>query len=153
MNDDIVDRLRALGDKLRYDWAGLNDPPVTVAEEAADEIVRLRRWKTGATYVLDAWQEAWELAGCPGNLGATKSEAMLDEITRLRAELEHEREQSDEWTKTLDAIDALHQPVIDSEWLVKRCEQCDMEWPCRTLLLLHPTTLDEAIDTLGTVHK
>ena len=62
-----------------------------------------------------------------------------DEIVRLRA--------------VLDAIDALHQPVIDSEWLVKRCEQCDMEWPCRTHLLLHPTTLDEAIDTLGTVHK
>ena len=46
------------------------------------------------------------------------------EIVRLRA--------------VLDAIDALHQPVIDSEWLVKRCEQCDMEWPCRTHLLIQP---------------
>jgi len=49
------------------------------------EIERLQRWKTDATYVIGAWEEAWQSAGIHHNLGATKSEAMLDEITRLRA--------------------------------------------------------------------
>jgi len=124
MSEDIAERLRC----LPVDCDG-----TCHACAAADEIERLRRWKTDATYVLDAWQEAWELAGCPSNLGATKSEAMLDEITRLRAEVEHEREQSDEWTKTLDAIDALHQP--DQRIYCSAC--CD-RWPCRTARLLHP---------------
>ncbi len=52
------------------------------------EIERLERWKTDATYVINAWEEAWESAAVPDNLGATKSEAMLDEITRLRDEVD-----------------------------------------------------------------
>jgi len=55
-----------------------------------------------------------------------------DEIERLRA--------------VLDAIDALHRGLY-------YCCECDYEWPCPTHLLIHPMTLDEAINTLGTVHK
>jgi len=57
-----------------------------------------------------------------------------DEIERLRA--------------VLDAIDALHQ-----QGALYHCPECDFEWPCPTHLLIHPMMLDEAIDTLGTVHK
>ena len=59
-----------------------------------------------------------------------------------RAEVEHEREQSDEWTKTLDAIDALHQPYktphstpIGSMFAWSGCGNT---WPCPTHLLIHP---------------
>jgi hypothetical protein len=58
----------------------------------ATKIERLERWKTDATYVINAWEEAWESAAVPDNLGATKSEAMLDEITRLRNDLQFERD-------------------------------------------------------------
>jgi len=60
------------------------------------------------------------------------NQAAADEIERLRA--------------VLDAIDALHRGMY-------HCNECDFEWPCPTHLLIHPMTLDEAIDTLGTVHK
>lgn len=88
MSEDIAQRLRC----LPVDCDGTCH---TCA--AADEIERLRRWKTDATYVLDAWQEAWESAGISGSLGATKSEAMLDEITRLRAEVTQLTAESEEW--------------------------------------------------------
>jgi hypothetical protein len=42
-----------------------------------------------------------------------------DEIERFRAEL--------------DAIDALHQPII-----LGACRQCNCMWPCQTHVLLHP---------------
>ena len=58
----------------------------------ATKIERLERWKTDATFVINAWEEAWESAAVPDNLGATKSEAMLDEITRLRNDLQFERD-------------------------------------------------------------
>ena len=65
-----------------------------------------------------------------------------DEIERLRA--------------VLDAIDALHSRMefddISQEWYCAECNEYAV-WPCPTHLLLHPMTLDEAIDTLGTVHK
>jgi hypothetical protein len=63
-----------------------------------------------------------------------------DIVTRLRA--------------VLDAIDALHQPVTVWELhdgSVPVCA-CGIE-SCPTARLLHPMTLDEAIDMLGTVHK
>ena len=65
------------------------------------------------------------------------------EIERLRAEVERLR-------AVLDAIDALHQQSATEPDL---CCECDYQWPCDTARLLHPMTLDEAIDTLGTVHK
>jgi hypothetical protein len=65
------------------------------------------------------------------------SHEAADEIVRLRA--------------VLDAIASLHTPRhrLDPTW----CHPCDDEWPCATYLLIHPMTLDEAINTLGTVHK
>jgi len=63
-----------------------------------------------------------------------------DEIERLRA--------------VLDAIDALHQPYpLGDGRTSEDCDECGDRWPCPTYLLIHPMTLDEAIDTLGTVHK
>jgi hypothetical protein len=50
----------------------------------------------------------------------------------------------------LAAINALHQQHATHPSI---CCECDYEWPCDTHLLLHPMTLDEAINTLGTVHK
>jgi hypothetical protein len=107
---------------------------------AIDEIVRLRRWKTDATYVLDAWQEAWESAGISGSLGATKSEAMLDEITRLRAEVARKADYAERMDAlaeerliecnrlraVLDAIAALPSPLHDhdSQSLVEAVEDC-----------------------------
>ncbi len=35
----------------------------------ATKIERLERWKTDATYVINAWEEAWESAAVPDNLG------------------------------------------------------------------------------------
>jgi hypothetical protein len=63
-----------------------------------------------------------------------------DIVTRLRA--------------VLDAIDALHQPYSLGDGRTSEdCDECGDRWPCPTHLLIHPMTLDEAIDTLGTVHK
>ena len=64
-----------------------------------------------------------------------------DEIERLRA--------------VLDAIDPLHQPY-NGQRGTRWCEAGDCDdsgWPCPTHLLIHPTTVDDAIETLGTVHK
>jgi hypothetical protein len=61
-----------------------------------------------------------------------------EEIVRLRA--------------VLDAIDALHQPCNDGSGIMV-CKACDLRAPCRTHLLIHPMTLDEAIWILGDVHK
>ena len=49
----------------------------------------------------------------------------------------------------LDAIASLHTPrCCDPTW----CHPCDDEWPCATYLLIHPMTVDDAINLLG-VHK
>ena len=62
------------------------------------------------------------------------------EIERLRA--------------VLDAIDALHQPYSLGDGRTSEdCDECGDRWPCPTHLLIYPMTLDEAINTLGTVHK
>jgi hypothetical protein len=51
----------------------------------------------------------------------------------------------------LDVIDAVHTPFTeDGEQF---CHECVGAWPCRTHLLIHSMTLDDAIDALGTVHK
>jgi chromosome segregation ATPase len=76
------------------------------------EIERLERWKTDATYVINAWEEAWESAAVPDNLGATKSEAMLDEITRLRAEVKRLGVENDQCVRTLNQyMEAVQQMV------------------------------------------
>jgi hypothetical protein len=55
---------------------------------AADEIVRLRAYKEDAVNVLNQWYRMHEAIGSPGRLGQVKSEAVEDEIVRLRAELD-----------------------------------------------------------------
>lgn len=67
----------------------------------------------------------------------------------LWAEVQHLRSRVAASDNVILAIDKLHEPMVDSEWLVKRCTQCDMEWPCQTHLML----LDYAMNTLGGVHK
>jgi|LakMenEpi03Aug12_release.lakeMendotaPanAssembly.Ray.scaffolds.fasta_scaffold148164_4 hypothetical protein len=123
MSSDIVERLRHVA-WLAEEGSKVTDMAATAANEierltnerngwqataaglsqdisnAEDEIERLERWKTDATYVINAWEEAWESAAVPDNLGATKSEAMLDEITRLRNDLQFERDAN----KTMSAL-------------------------------------------------
>jgi len=92
---------------------------------ADDIMTRLRHWgDTVGSFMLRALH--YEAA---------------EEIERLRA--------------ALDAIDALHQPNWhdNSNRQPMWCETCGLDWPCQTARLLHPMTLEEAIDTLGTVHK
>jgi hypothetical protein len=93
---------------------------------APDDIVtRVRRWG--------------DTVGSLGMMRVLHYEA-ADEIERLRA--------------VLDAIDALHQPVPCDLFVIDwECDHCHFEHPCPTARLIHPMTLDEAIDTLGTVHK
>lgn len=88
MSDDIVDRLRVIDNKYTEFWQQ------RLMDEAADEIVRLRRWKAEAVAVLDAWNDAWMAAGRPGPLGASTAVATAIEIGRLRervSELEQGR--------------------------------------------------------------
>jgi hypothetical protein len=93
---------------------------------APDDIVTRLRVKDGV--YTEFWQQKL-------------MDEAADEIERLRAEV--------------DAIDALHQPNWhdNSNRQPMWCETCGLDWPCQTARLLHPMTLDEAIDTLGTVHK
>ena len=55
--------------------------------ELAREIQRLKRWKAEALQVLNQWDEAWQAAGCPGQLGESIPMATAAEISRLRATL------------------------------------------------------------------
>jgi len=54
---------------------------------AADEIDRLRQWKSEAITVLSGWDDVFGALGSPGKLGESKSAAAKAEIDRLRGEL------------------------------------------------------------------
>jgi len=54
--------------------------------EAAAEIINLRQWKLEATQVLARWDAVADLV--PAQLGQRLSDAVANEITRLRAEVE-----------------------------------------------------------------
>ncbi len=41
------------------------------------ELAALRRWKAEAMQVARVWEQVWEAAGCPGQLGESKAEAVL----------------------------------------------------------------------------
>lgn len=56
------------------DRVALGDPWWTVASF----IVSLFRWKAEAKTVLSTWEAVWEEAGCPGRLGDSKAEAVLN---------------------------------------------------------------------------
>lgn len=49
------------------------------------EIEQLRRWKSEATKVIDAWEGVYIIAGQPGMLGESKPHAVSREIQRLRS--------------------------------------------------------------------
>ncbi len=56
------------------------DSLLTIAgqfDNALDEIDRLRRWKSEAECVIEEWDQLWEEAGCPGQLGQTKAAGLL----------------------------------------------------------------------------
>ena len=55
------------------------------AHDLVREIQRLKRWKAEALHVLSQWDEAWQAAGCPGQLGESIPLATTAEIERLRA--------------------------------------------------------------------
>lgn len=44
--------------------------------ELEDEVRKLTRWKAEAIGVIAGWEEVWEAAGRPGDLGETKSVAV-----------------------------------------------------------------------------
>lgn len=56
--------------------------PVPTRAELEAEVARLRRWKAEALQVMDEWEEVWEAAGCPGDLGQSKAAAIREMITR-----------------------------------------------------------------------
>lgn len=69
-------------------WRDQGPFPLRNTDDAkllVDEIVRLRRWKTEALAVLTGWERVWHAAGQPGRLGEHQSDAVADEIERLRA--------------------------------------------------------------------
>ncbi len=47
------------------------------ALRALDELSQLRRWKAEAECVIEEWDQLWEEAGCPGQLGQTKAAGLL----------------------------------------------------------------------------
>jgi len=106
---------------------------------SGDIVERLRRWDDGR--ISTHYEGCWDSHPvCAILLAADAIEARDAEIERLRA--------------VLNAIDALHQPYpLGDGRTSEDCDECGDRWPCPTARLLHPMTLDEAIDTLGTVHK
>lgn len=84
MAEDIVTRLRDV-----VCWCNEFDG-VCDACQAADEIKRLRRWKTEATTVLAEWDAVWECAG-KGTLGESKQRGVVAELGRLDDEIERLR--------------------------------------------------------------
>jgi hypothetical protein len=83
--DDIVQQL--------HDWQHIVDESKgdavvvmlsgRVFGDAAAEIKRLRRWKAEATEVLTRWDAVADMV--PARIGDRKSDAVADEIERLRA--------------------------------------------------------------------
>lgn len=52
------------------------------------ELNKLRRWKAEATEVIERWEEVWEAAGRPGELGSSKPKALLAWVEDLQAAYE-----------------------------------------------------------------
>lgn len=77
---------------------------VLTADQA--ELENLRRWKTEAIEVIDAWEKVWYAAGCPGPLGMRKSDNVI-KLVKLGAAVESRRE----WTADNRSYDALEEYV------------------------------------------
>jgi len=88
---DEIDRLRVEIELVRSAVGGagyLGGPSIEYCVRAmADELHRLRAWKSEAMTVLGAWDQVHAALGSPGRLGELKAEASLTEVTRLRAEV------------------------------------------------------------------
>lgn len=76
-------------DRMRFhaDHGCHEDERHALLYAAADEIERLRDWKTEAMLVLGQWDRVHEALGAPGPLGSRKSESSLLAVVRLRADL------------------------------------------------------------------
>ena len=65
--------------------------PYSIYHEAAEmrsELMHLRRWKLEATEVIESWERAYEALGDVGGLGQRRSDAVLAEVLRMKAELD-----------------------------------------------------------------
>lgn len=76
-------RLREIATLLREeDFPGAT---ADVLDDAADEIDRLRRWRSESLTLLSQWHSVWEALGEPGRLGDNIAVASKTEVERLRA--------------------------------------------------------------------
>ena len=65
--------------------------PYSIYYEAAEmrsELMHLRRWKLEATEVIESWELVYEALGDVGGLGQRRSDAVLAEVLRMKAELD-----------------------------------------------------------------
>lgn len=108
-----TDRLHAAADVLRDDLLAERDAeraareraetengrlraltegdPYSIYYEAAEmrsELMHLRRWKLEATEVIESWELVYEALGDVGGLGQRRSDAVLAEVLRMKAELD-----------------------------------------------------------------
>lgn len=93
--------LAAENDRLR---ALTEDDPYSIYHEAAEmrsELMHLRRWKLEATEVIESWERVYEALGDVGGLGQPRSDAVLAEVLRMKAERDELRAELD---RILDAI-------------------------------------------------
>ena len=58
------------------------------AAEMRSELMHLRRWKLEATEVIESWELVYEALGDVGGLGQRRSDAVLAEVLRMKAELD-----------------------------------------------------------------
>ena len=122
-------------DRLRW-YADEQDAPrdaYDLTNEAADEIMRLRRWKDEATTALAQHDAAWEAAERPGRWGEMKSVSLTREIVRLRTRVAELEAATDGWNAEPALADQLAEalsdgaPVTDcwcSEMVSGRCLGC-----------------------------
>ncbi len=73
-------QLEADNDRLRKEL----DAECMERSDAEREARTLAHWKAEAMEVGAAWERVWEALGEPGALGASKAEASLAEVERLR---------------------------------------------------------------------
>lgn len=78
--DEVKRFLRARREFEKTD----NETWADFAEGLERENDRLQRWKTEAMLVLGKWEEAWEAAGKPGDLGSSKAESTRKYIWKMR---------------------------------------------------------------------
>ena len=91
--------------------------PYSIYYEAAEmrsELMHLRRWKLEATEVIESWELVYEALGDVGGLGQRRSDAVLAEVLRMKAELDRAQ---------LRSIEASN-PGIDMDE-VRRVRSCE----------------------------